>query len=239
MKKQFTLQIAKPCSENWNGFEQTSSGGFCTSCTKTVIDFTTMSDEQIAAHFSNQSGKTCGRFRPAQLKTYSLHQPPTIRPGLRLLQASLLSLLVLLVSKPLAASATLGEVKTELSADSSTMQILVTDKVDTILKGIIKSEEDDAVLPGVNVLLKGSQIGTVSDAEGKFEFPKKLNPGDVIQFSFIGMDTQEYVIPSEAPAVVEIKMAMTYCVLLGEVGVNEVYQPSGIRGFWQKVKRIF
>lgn len=42
-------------------------GRFCGSCQKTVIDFTTMSDRQIAAFFKKPTGLTCGRFHQDQL----------------------------------------------------------------------------------------------------------------------------------------------------------------------------
>ncbi len=42
-------------------------GKFCGSCQKTVIDFTSMSDRQIAEFFKKPVGSTCGRFHNDQL----------------------------------------------------------------------------------------------------------------------------------------------------------------------------
>ena len=42
-------------------------GRFCGSCQKTVIDFTSMSDRQIAEFFKKPVGSTCGRFHNDQL----------------------------------------------------------------------------------------------------------------------------------------------------------------------------
>ena len=72
MKNQFSLEIDKPCSENFNQFTPTSNGGFCGSCQKEVIDFSKMNPEEIMNYFKNRSDEdTCGKFNADQLKTYS------------------------------------------------------------------------------------------------------------------------------------------------------------------------
>jgi hypothetical protein len=47
-------------------------------------------------------------------------------------------------------------------------------------------------LPGVNVLIKGTSTGTVTDFDGNFQI--NANNGDTIVFSFIGYLTQEVVV---------------------------------------------
>ncbi len=43
-------------------------GAFCNVCSKTVIDFTSLSDEEVQNYFLNNRGKkNCGRFRNDQL----------------------------------------------------------------------------------------------------------------------------------------------------------------------------
>ncbi len=50
-------------------------------------------------------------------------------------------------------------------------------------------------LPGVTVLVKGTSQGTVTDMDGKFSF-SEIPEGAVLQFSFIGMKTQEIAVGS-------------------------------------------
>lgn len=54
-----------------------------------------------------------------------------------------------------------------------------------------KVSDDDGPLPGVNVVLKGSKVGAVTDENGMFTFPQDLSSGDVLVFSFIGYQNQE------------------------------------------------
>lgn len=80
--------------------------------------------------------------------------------------------------------------------------------------------------------LKGSAVGTVTDAEGRFEFPQPLNAGDVIIFSFVGLRKEEYVVPEQLLADLEIRMEMEYEVMLGEVAVLPVDDKQPVRKHW-------
>ena len=50
---------------------------------------------------------------------------------------------------------------------------------------------------GVSVLVKGTTVGTDTQADGTFSVPAKV--GDVLQFSFIGYVTQEYTVKDLSP----------------------------------------
>lgn len=63
------------------------------------------------------------------------------------------------------------------------------------VKGTITSGEDNSVIPGVNVLIKGTTTGTVSDFNGNFEL--QANEGAVVVFSFIGFLTEEIAVSSQ------------------------------------------
>jgi hypothetical protein len=68
-KKQLTLSIPTPCTEDWNNMTPDKNGKFCASCQKKVVDFSRMSDAEIFNYFDNFSGNTCGRFTEKQLAT--------------------------------------------------------------------------------------------------------------------------------------------------------------------------
>ena len=67
MAKQLQLQIPSPCHENWENMSQVEKGRFCASCEKKVIDFSYMSDREIALFFKKPTGSVCGRFFENQL----------------------------------------------------------------------------------------------------------------------------------------------------------------------------
>lgn len=68
MSKKIQLEINERCHENWNNMTPADKGRFCDSCQKQVVDFTTMSDREIAQFFKKPStGSICGRFMNDQL----------------------------------------------------------------------------------------------------------------------------------------------------------------------------
>jgi len=68
MSKKIQLTIAEPCHENWEGMSPVEKGRFCGSCQKQVVDFSNMSDRQVAEFFKKPStGSVCGRFMTDQL----------------------------------------------------------------------------------------------------------------------------------------------------------------------------
>lgn len=83
----------------------------------------------------------------------------------------------------------------------------ITEKTaaDQPIKGKITDENGQA-LPGVNVVIKGSSIGTSSNAEGIFEL-KSVSSGQILVFSFIGYVQQE--IPVGTQEVINIKLLPT------------------------------
>lgn len=59
-----------------------------------------------------------------------------------------------------------------------------------LVTGKVSSAENDEPLPGVNVLLKGTTIGTVTDASGNFQM-HVTGDNPILVFSFIGFQQQE------------------------------------------------
>ena len=58
------------------------------------------------------------------------------------------------------------------------------------ISGRIVSGEDGSALPGVNVVVKGTTNGTVTDADGNYRIAAS-GSNIVLVFSFIGLQTQE------------------------------------------------
>ena len=57
--------------------------------------------------------------------------------------------------------------------------------------GVVISEEDGQPVIGASVLVKGTQIGIVTDIDGKFELTNVPSSAKTLQISYIGMETQE------------------------------------------------
>jgi len=241
MKRTLNLSIPAPCTEKWENFEPRPEGGFCQSCSKTVVDLTRLSDDQIIDFFKNKPAHVCGRLRTNQLRGYALLDPVKINPGFTLLKAGLLSLPLLLTGKFAAAQPPIAQQQTEVARNADTrVGKVVLHRDQFTVSGIVKDRNDESVMPGVNILLKGTEVGISADADGRFTFPRKLEAGDVLVVSFIGYETQEYTVPSDYKGD-EVLLLMPMEMMLGAVVVGGVYveETSVFHKLWSKIKALF
>ena len=58
------------------------------------------------------------------------------------------------------------------------------------VRGRVVSAEDGSPLPGVNIVIKGTTVGTVTDVNGEYSLPLTADAKTMV-FSFIGLQTQE------------------------------------------------
>lgn len=62
------ILIPRPCHEDWNAMTPNEKGRHCSSCDKTVVDFTRWALHDVAAYLQKyRSYKVCGRFHNSQL----------------------------------------------------------------------------------------------------------------------------------------------------------------------------
>ncbi|WP_353718964.1 TonB-dependent receptor [Dyadobacter sp. 676] len=74
--------------------------------------------------------------------------------------------------------------------------------VDKLVKGRITDEKSQPLV-GVNIVVKGTSIGTTSDADGRFEL-NNLSENQVLVFSFIGYVQQEIAVRSQTTIDVQL-----------------------------------
>ncbi|MBX2827518.1 MAG: carboxypeptidase-like regulatory domain-containing protein [Flavobacteriaceae bacterium] len=61
--------------------------------------------------------------------------------------------------------------------------------------GLVTS--NDGPVFGATVLLKGTRVGVISNADGEFTFPQELKENDVLVVSFFGYKTKEITISGD------------------------------------------
>ena len=77
------------------------------------------------------------------------------------------------------------------------------DKTVKVTGQVLEADTKQPV-PGVTVIVRGTVNGMMTDVDGKFTFPK-LAEGDVLQFSYVGLQTQTVVVKDEKPLTVLMK----------------------------------
>ncbi|MDW3212036.1 MAG: TonB-dependent receptor [Reichenbachiella sp.] len=69
--------------------------------------------------------------------------------------------------------------------------VLTNSLAQSTISGTVISSEDNAGIPGVNVQLKGANVGTITDIDGAYQLKVDSPDQATLIFSFIGMATQE------------------------------------------------
>jgi TonB-linked SusC/RagA family outer membrane protein len=97
------------------------------------------------------------------------------------------------------------------------------------ISGKVTSEEDGQPLPGVNVVIKGTISGTVTDSDGKYSLSVPATGGTLV-FTFIGLKSQEVEIG--ARNVVDVALAtdvqqLSEIVVTGSLGLQKQAKELG------------
>ncbi|SDL05142.1 TonB-linked outer membrane protein, SusC/RagA family [Catalinimonas alkaloidigena] len=85
------------------------------------------------------------------------------------------------------------------------------------LSGVVRSASDEGELPGVNVSVKGSTVGTITDVNGAYTLTVPNN-AETLVFSFVGFQSQEVAIGSRSVVDVSLKedvQALSEVVITG------------------------
>jgi TonB family protein len=93
------------------------------------------------------------------------------------------------------------------------------------IKGKVTDAEDGTALPGVNVTIKDTNVGTVTDAEGNFEIPQ-ADPNSELVFSFIGLQNVEVPVNNEEN--LDVKMSADFSELSEIVVVGYAAHEPGV-----------
>lgn len=94
------------------------------------------------------------------------------------------------------------------------------------VKGTVISGEDDLPIPGVNIQIKGTTKGVVTDFDGKYSIIVPDNDAVVLIFRFIGLETQEMSVGNRSILDVTLGTDLT---TLGEVVVTGVAAATPIK----------
>ncbi|GAB4041808.1 carboxypeptidase-like regulatory domain-containing protein [Spirosoma jeollabukense] len=239
--KRIELAIAAPCQQRWQGMKPKESGRFCDSCQKTVVDFTAMTDQQIGAYFSDQPKNVCGRFTAGQLNRDVVLAQNTSNSGLKQRWLGLMTAGLLSWSSAPGQTTQLPEqnvliserVTPELPAqDGRIEQHETTAAKDSlwVIEGKVIAETDKAALPGVHIIVKGTQQGTTTNENGIFKLAlPSPNNQLILRIVWIGFLSQEIEISPAQKSPLLISLADD-TTLLGEVVCTQ--KPT----FFQRLK---
>ena len=77
-----------------------------------------------------------------------------------------------------------------------------------VITGRVTSADDGSALPGVNVVVKGTTNGTVTDSDGKYSLSIPSSNAALV-YSFIGLKTTEVVVGERTVVDVQLGLDVT------------------------------
>lgn len=181
-KNKIILSIPKPCNENWLKMTPVEKARFCGVCQKNVTDFTTASDRQIIEAYTKDQ-HLCGRFNATQLDR-ELRNP---KEKSSIWMATTSAIITFL---GFGTYETHSQIKGNLKVEQTDKKIpnnTTETSYQTTISGTVS--DNSGPLPGANVIIKGTTNGVQTDLDGKFTI--KVQAGDVLVFSFIGLEDKE------------------------------------------------
>ena len=103
-------------------------------------------------------------------------------------------------------------------------QVQRTQVQDRVIKGKVTDEKGEGI-PGVNVVVKGTGKGIITDVDGNYQL--SISSGAILVFSFVGFDTQEIVVGNRT----------TINVVMG--GGSTELEEVVVTGYGNIAKRLF
>jgi hypothetical protein len=184
MKKKFTLEIANPCSENFDKMTPNANGSFCNSCAKNVIDLSRKTNSEVAKFIAESKDKNiCARLKVTQLEEEFVHNEIS---RINNLKYAAVAASVLITSNVVSQEKT--SVKTEISYPQSDMHTMgkiayskvVEEEVSIMVKGKLLEAKtnkpfNNKIYPNLTLEINGSQsVLKINSKTGEFSIPVQV-----------------------------------------------------------------
>ncbi len=248
MKKKFTLEIASPCSENFDKMIPNSKGSFCDSCAKNVIDLSRKTNSEIARFMvENKDKNICARVKTTQLENEFVYNETS---KLNNLKYAAIAASVLLTSNVVAQEN--EPVKSEISVEpthhlvgkiaiNQAVQELISIKV----KGKLLDSEthrplDELRYPDLMLNINNEPTPVkVNPKTGEFSIPVILPKNDkVFMITITSNDSHlSKVIPFDVKSVKRNVFQQDIIIESDSMVVTQVYRLGGIRANFIEEKK--
>lgn len=228
MNERLAISIPKSCPENWAGMSPVAGGSYCSSCQKSVIDFSNFNEKALQEWFQqHQDEKVCGRFFKNQLAL----QPEELKKAnvWTVLSTRILAAAVLMFPFTLKASPNTSIQKQKIEAVPGTerssapkafeKQTQPADSLSTI-KGVVWDKNIKGTVAGAEVRIKGTGIKALTDSNGNFQISLNKDIKPVLMISHPGYQAYEQEVRAEKGKLVTIRLSQDASMLMGEVCIT-------------------
>ncbi|MBC7721522.1 MAG: carboxypeptidase-like regulatory domain-containing protein [Pedobacter sp.] len=223
MKNDLYIHIPQPCHEDWQKMTPETQGRFCSSCSKTVVDFSVMTDNDVLNFLNKNKSNLCGHFATDQLQRPIIETQLQPKRSFKYWLASVASLLVMMQKSVgqngRTAITTKGD--TVILVDSFPTIIMgkiarqpIPNLVNNKISGTVLDEQNQPIV-AASVMIKNSTKGVLTNADGKFSLSTTDKKVTVV-VSYVGFESKEITMSGNNNQPIILKMSSA---TLGEVVV--------------------
>ncbi len=236
------ITIPNPCQQPWQQMTPNAEGRHCDHCAKTVIDFASMTDTELIRYLITHNN-VCGSFSEPQLNSVNIQlytQSLKAETGWKKWLMTIALFGSTLFYKASGQTTTVTAPKVEQSPLANYPngfalgKIAMSPPAQREIKGQIL-DDDCQPLPGATIRLPGTNLGTQTDTNGRFELHVPLSAKQ-LSVSFIGFKTATMQIDSVQDKIYDLKLTLS-ASMMGEVVI--IKQPLYKRLYYRYIRRPF
>lgn len=233
--RKFTVTIPQPCSESWHEMTPVEKGRFCGQCSKTVVDYTQLSDKQLIEAMKS-SGSTCGHFLASQLNR---ELAVDMVKRTRFFPMAMFTSLLAVISPEVKGSQSVTKIY--LSDVSAGVKLPEKDTADITISGIVAVNGQP--IQGARALIKGFNNQVKTDSLGHFILTVPSTCLDsvvrlcVSSIGYMTVETNVAIVREHLRQPIQVDMSL---MISGEwVGGDRLQKYSRWKRFKRKVKSVF
>ena len=195
------LKIEKPCNEDFDLMTTNANGKFCNHCSKSVLDLTNLTDDEIFETLNKTKGKICGRLANDQLNRLLVKRNNNIyHTRLYKILAGLLLIGTTketLATEPNLRSETQFIIENE-EKNNQTYSLIkdeTTDTLKNVIQGKVIDELTKEPLEYLTINIKNTSTSVATDANGNFKLiiPDSLLSGKItLILMYPGYERREF-----------------------------------------------
>ncbi|WP_029288245.1 carboxypeptidase-like regulatory domain-containing protein [Pedobacter sp. R20-19] len=161
------VTIAEHCTQNWDKMEKRSDFGFCTACSKNVIDFTNYTNAEIISVLTQASTSICGRLTVTQLNqlNHYLLVKPANRNWMKYLGVLAIGVSIFAQDASAALPLVATEIVVQTAGKKDDKKPNTVNRISGVVLGL-----DKKPMSGIRVVILNTKYHAITDEEGRYEF---------------------------------------------------------------------
>ncbi len=196
----YNLRSLQKCRQYWDDMQPVKGGRLCESCNKKIIDFSKMTNIEIAFFMAEKKGPVCGYYLPGQLPQTKKHSFLTYAAALS----------TMIVTHSAAQSQKMAGTSSHIVTENKKPvqfeqpyhhQTLEKQDNELIFKGTVQTIDSangrTSAIGWASVIIKGTRTGVACNETGEFKLPytPSTDSGTIILLiSCMGFEVKEIAV---------------------------------------------